>query len=90
MTVEAAAVSVATTATALHSTESADSDPISLVIYNNGASTIYVGGSGVTTSTGIPVAAGACLVGELAAGERVYGIVASGTVEARVLRQGVG
>lgn len=31
-------------ATALHSTESAGSDPISLVIYNNGSSTIYVGG----------------------------------------------
>lgn len=44
MTVEAAAVSVATTATALHSTESAGSDPISLAIYNNGSSTIYVGG----------------------------------------------
>jgi len=91
VTIQSAAVSVGTTATALNAAESAGSDRVSLVVYNNGASTIYVGGSDVTTSNGVPIAAGASLaVNELDVAERLYGIVASGTVEARVLRQGVG
>lgn len=46
----------------------------------------------MTTSNGFPVAAGASWYPpqSLAGGERVYGIVASGTVEVRVLRFGVG
>lgn len=89
MSVSSAAVSVATTATALHV---ADADALGIEVQNVGASTVYVGGSDVTTSNGFPVAAGAAWYPPqpLAAGERVYGIVASGTVEVRVLRLGVG
>lgn len=91
MSIASAAVSVATTATALHAAESAGSDRVPLVVANVGAATIYVGGSDVTTSNGVPIAAGASLtVNELAPGEVLFGIVAASTVEARVLRQGVG
>lgn len=48
-------------------------------IINNGAVTLYVGGSTVTTATGCPVPAGTSLTltGRVAA---LYGITASGTV----------
>lgn len=89
MAVSTAAVSAATSATALHAI---DADLSGIEVQNVGASTVYVGGSDVTTANGYPVAAGASWYPPqpLAAGERVYGIVASGTVEVRVLRLGVG
>lgn len=97
MAVSSRAVSVATTATRLDtSTETGGQRGSSIAIYNNGSATIYLGGSTVTTATGTPVAAGTWGPGiELEGGagdvqhEGLYGIVASGTVEARVLESGV-
>lgn len=89
--IEASAVTVATTATALNSAESTGSDSVSLLVANVGAATVYLGGVDVTTSSGVPLAAGASVsINDLAAGERIYGIVASSTNEVRVLRHGVG
>lgn len=83
-----ASATVATTATALHAS---DADGQSLLVSNVGAATVYLGPAGVTTSSGVPLAAGASVsINDLAAGERIYGIVASSTNEVRVLRQGVG
>lgn len=81
-TVLASAVSVATSATALPA--SALSGRRSLIISNFGSGTIYLGAAGVTTAAGFPLLAGQSLaleVGTLA----IYGIVASGTVAARVM-----
>lgn len=92
MAVKSRAVSVATTATQLDSTTDNDdgSPGESIAVYNNGAATIYIGGSSVTTATGSPVAAGTWgPTFDLGPGEPLYGIVASGTVEARVLETGV-
>ena len=78
----AAAVSVGTTATPLPA--SALANRRSMMIYNNGAAIIYLGGSGVTTATGFPLLPGQAVtleVGTLA----VYGRVLTGTVEARIL-----
>lgn len=92
MAILSRAVSVATTATRLDSTTDND-DSISgssIIVYNNGASTIYIGGSGVTTATGTPVAASSWSPGiDLQSADALYGIVASGTVEARVFESGV-
>lgn len=92
MAVKSRAVSVATTATRLDSTTDND-DEIrgqSVAVYNNGSATIYVGGSTVTTATGAPIAAGAWGPSfDLGSPEGLYGIVATGTVEARVLETGV-
>jgi hypothetical protein len=77
------AVSVATTATDLTATSITGASYERMLIYNNGSATIYVGGANVTTSNGLPVAPGASL--GVGARAEVYGIVASGTVEARVL-----
>lgn len=58
MAVKTRAVSVADTATRLDTTDETDSvSGSSLAFYNNGASTIYVGGSDVSTANGAPVAA---------------------------------
>lgn len=57
-----------------------------LVIYNNSASTIYIGGSDVTTSNGLPVPAGSYSP-PIDAGYDliVYGIAASGGLDVRVI-----
>lgn len=81
MAVISTAVSVATTATVLVSSAGQG-----VAVYNNGASTVYLGGSDVTTAIGYPLAAGAHVGIDLERGESLYGIVASGTVECRVLK----
>lgn len=81
-TVLASAVSVATSAAALPA--SALGGRRALIISNFGAATIYLGASGVTTAAGFPLLAGQSIsleVGALA----IYGIVASGTVAARIM-----
>lgn len=81
-TVLASAISVGTTATALPA--SALAGRRSLLIYNNGASIIYLGASAVTTAAGFPLLPGQAITLEIGA-LAVYGRVASGTVEARIL-----
>jgi hypothetical protein len=77
------AVSVATTATALHDATTQSS----ILVFNNHSATIYVGGPGVTTSTGIPVAAGTGISFDYKYGE-IYGIVAAATADVRILELG--
>jgi hypothetical protein len=92
LAVKSRAVSVATTATRLDSTTDQDdaSSGQAVAVYNNGASTVYLGGSAVTTATGAPVAAGAWGPGfDLTISDQLYGIVASGTVEVRVIETGI-
>lgn len=78
------AVNVGTTATPL------PGSPLqyrrAVVVFNNGANTIYLGGANVTTSNGMPVPAATYAPAlDSGVGSIIYGIVASGTVEARVL-----
>lgn len=86
MALVAAAVTVADTATALHTTNQDPQFKCRVIAYNNDASvTMYVGGSAVATTSGIPVAAGKSISLDLEPGEVAYAIVASGTLNARVL-----
>lgn len=55
-----------------------------LTLLNNGTSTIYIGGSTVTTSNGLPLLPGASFTDDVA-NSSYYCIVASGTGELRVL-----
>ena len=90
MAVNSRAVSVGAAATRLDTEGETDSLAGSAVaVHNNGSSTIFVGAAGVTTATGFPLAAGTSMSCELYGNEAVYGIVASGTVEARVLEVGI-
>lgn len=91
MSVQSASVSVGSTATALTAAESSGSDPVSVAVaVPSGGVTVYVGGSDVTTGNGYPLAGGAAMSIDLRQGERLYGIVASGTQSVNVLRSGVG
>lgn len=92
MAIQAAVVSVATTATALNAAESVGSDLVSVLVkVPTGGATVYVGPSDVTTASGFPVAAGESMeFPYLGRAERVYGIVAASTQNVNVLRQGVG
>lgn len=58
-------------------------DRAAITIQNKGAAAVVVGGSGVTTASGIEIAAGATLT--LETGAAIYGIAASGTNDVRYL-----
>lgn len=99
MAAKSSAVTVATTATRLDTAVEGGSagnyeqgqPGQGLALFNNGAATVYLGGSDVTTSNGFPMPGGTYGPSvELAdPGEGVYGIVAAGTVEVRVFEVGV-
>ena len=54
-----------------------------LLIVNNSAKTVYIGGDAVTTLTGIPVVAGGSYENQDWVGA-LYGIVSAGTANVRV------
>lgn len=93
MTVVATSVTVTTTATQLTGADAGGShDPHgqSLMLQAPaGGATIYLGGEGVTTATGFPVAAGEPFTADLRPGDVLYGVVASGSQAVNVLRVGV-
>jgi hypothetical protein len=93
MTIQAAAVAsaqvtVTTTATAL---DQSTSGPRSLLLRNRGAVAVFLGGSGVTSSTGLQLDPGETLsldVPKFGAG--VYGRTASSTARVDVLQVSLG
>lgn len=94
MSVSSRAVTVTTTATRLDSTSDHGtphgSNGQAFTFHNGSAVTVYMGGSDVTTANGAPVAASSWAPGmDLTSGDIVYGIVATGTAEVRVLEVGV-
>lgn len=91
MAVIAASVTVATTATELSGSDSGGSTSGQTVLVKvpAGGATVYVGGSGVTTADGFPIAAGESQKFDLAGGEQIYGIVAATTQAVNVIRTGV-
>ena len=56
-----------------------------LVIQNNSSDDVYIGASGVSTTTGVKLAAGASVV-DNASSAAWYGIVASGTANVRYVQ----
>jgi hypothetical protein len=88
MSVASAAVSVTTSATALNAAD--NTSPQSIEVYNNDADPVFWGGSNVTTTNGVPIAAGTSRGFDLQPGETVYGICEAGTADVRVGRIGVG
>lgn len=85
------AVTVTTTATRLDTTDDTADHIVgqSLVFYNNGSVTVYLGGSDVTTSNGFPIAAGSSSPGLNDTAEAWYGITASSSADVRVLEGGL-
>ena len=89
MSVTAAQVSVATSATALNAVDSDDS-PFNSNLFRNKHATasVFLGPSTVTTANGFELAAGEAVSVDLRGGEILYGIVATGTATVHVLRAG--
>lgn len=83
ISVTCGAVSVADSATALGT---AAAGRMRLLIQNNGDKPMFVGPSDVAVATGLEIAKGATLSLELGEAVDLYGIVASGTVDARVMQ----
>jgi len=83
------AVTISTVATFITSEggSASASAPVGVYLYNNGSTTIYVGGDDVTTSNGLPVVGTSMSTFYLFPGDALYGISASGTIAARVLKQ---
>jgi hypothetical protein len=68
---------------------SADNDGCRVLVHNKTATVVYLGASDVTASTGMGIdsAAGPVSI-NLAAGAKLYGIVASGTPTIQILLMG--
>lgn len=81
MAVKSTQVTVTTTATELSAgrEDYVETSRICVAV-PTGGHTVYVGGAGVTSATGFPVAAGQSFADDLDGGEELYGIVASGDV----------
>lgn len=82
--ITAADIDVASTATEI---VAANTSRQALTIWNNGSETIYLGGSGVTTSTGLPLEAGTG-VDFSHTTAAIYGICSTGPVDTRYLEEG--
>jgi len=81
-----ASKSVGTTATLLAcGTETMDRRT-AIYIFNNGLAIIYIGGSNVTTSNGIPVPPNGDFL--IQTGTDLYAVAASGTVDVRIMEVG--
>lgn len=77
------AVSVTTVATKLPAVPL--SQRLTCLIYNNGSEPVYIGGSGVTTSSGTPINPNSSLSFAVEDGVDIYGVVATGPTNVRVL-----
>jgi hypothetical protein len=92
MAVKSRAVTVTTSATRLDTTTDQDDamSGESFAVYNASAAVVYLGGSDVTTSNGVPVAATSWGPSfDLSISDQIYGIVAASTSEVRVIETGV-
>jgi hypothetical protein len=75
------AVTVTSTAQAI---ETGIADPVRLFLFNNSATTAYLGAAAVTSSTGLPLKAGAGYEFPVRVGDGdLYVVCASGTVDLR-------
>lgn len=92
MAVVEASVTVATTATELSGGDAGGptSGQSILVKVPAAGATVYLGGSGVTTTTGYPLAAGESFTADLGPGDTLFGIVVGPATQAvNVIRIGV-
>jgi len=91
MAVDQAAVTVGTDPTPLWEVEAGAPDGESLLVTNISTDTdVWVGNANVTADDGTPVRHSDGQIGlDLAAAEKLFGVVASGSAEVRVLRQGI-
>jgi hypothetical protein len=91
MAVSASRVTVGTTATLLSVGTGATyaSSGRSVGVRNPGPSTVMLGGTTVTASTGYELRSGESMTIDIGSGEGLYGIVATGTQTVDVLLQGL-
>lgn len=87
MSVTSNAVSVTTTATRLDPDAGIGLSG-SFAVRNNGTATIYLGGPGVTTSTGLPLDVGQTSTADLAPLDALYAVAAAGTHDCRIMQLG--
>lgn len=92
MAIKHSVVSVGTTATALHSGNGRITGQKFTIMVQvpTGGATVYLGGAGVTTTNyGYALAAGGDYSLDMNPSETLYGVVASGTQSAYIIKQGV-
>lgn len=87
MAVVSVQVQVGTTPTLLSGSADGGAPGIAVAVTNQGAASIFLGGPAVTTA-GYELVPGATATADLVGSDELYGIVASGTVRADVLRTG--
>lgn len=60
--------------------------PVTGIVKNDGPTSIYLGGAGVTAATGFLFEAGTVIDVELITGDLLYGITAAGTQEVMTMK----
>lgn len=88
MAIQSQQVSVGTTATRLDSVAFGSMTRESCIVRNRGSAAVFLGGSDVTTTNGLPLDPGEFFSADIQASDALYGVVASGTVECRVMQVG--
>jgi hypothetical protein len=90
MSVQSAQITVGTAATLLSAAETDTPAGARLVVRNSSATTsVFLGGAGVTASTGLELPSATQLPWTLDLGEALYAAVVVGTVVVHVLQGGV-
>lgn len=84
MPIIASIVTVGVAATLL--SEGGSGDLHTVVVRNDSGVTVYVGGSTVSTATGLALATASSLTLDLANADALYGVVAAATAPVQVLR----
>lgn len=83
----ASPVSVTTSPTLLINPSTASaSDPMPAALINNGAESLFIGGSAVSTTNGFLIPAGGSITFQLISGDQVWGICVAGPIDVRVLK----
>jgi len=82
-TVLSTSVTIGDSATLIPSSDLANRK--SMTIRNNGSNTIFIGGSGVSTSNGFPIKVNESMDIDLDDASALYGIVATGNEDLRIL-----
>jgi hypothetical protein len=86
--IQSAIVNVSTTKALLSASGRMSGSKHAVLVTAPAGATLFLGGSDVTSASGYPLAAGTSITLDLDYSDEVYGILASGTGSANVLRSG--
>lgn len=89
MAVSQSRVTVGTSVTLIGSPETDGDRRSSVIIRNRGSVSIFIGGSGVTSTNGFQLDAGESITAEFIASDSIYAVTSTGSAICHILQTGV-